>query len=676
MGKIWCNDWPWRMIQTNLRETDMADMDAAQYVDELKKFHATVVMINTAGIIASYKTGLPYQSQSGYLTGDSLEMIIDACHKEGIRVIARTDFSKVRRPVYEEHPEWAYRTADGRIVDYNGDVHVCPNGGYQQEYSLKIIEEVVEKLDIDGIFCNMSGFQVKDYSYNYYGICHCANCKRLFRERFGLELPLKEDMRDPVYRKYKVFQRECTEKQHQKLLDLMRKLNPDIAVKDVDFGRMESNTEYKRALPQWQYSASSNTRCIRGTGETGIVPSNTTVDFIGFYYRQVGVSPTMQELRMWQNVANLGGVDYYLIGRLDNHMDRSGYEGIKKVFRFHKEHETLLQGLHSCAKVLLVRRELWSDSKEERGWIRALTENHILFDEIQKKEFADADLSGYQMVLLPDIRYLSDQEAHKLDHFSGEGGTVLATGQSGFYTEDYEARNENALECMGMGGGYFIREDMVSSMLLIQEDEKKIFRHFQDTELVAIGDQFVFTQFRPGVETYLSLIPPHPIGPPERCYYEQVTKIPGIVRAPFGKGSGVFIPWLAGEMFYEGGYDNTMMFMKDVLEGLCGLISSAPGLTPMVEVTAGTKKGCNAVFLVNTTGHFGTSFYQPVPVMDVQVTIDTDFEPESVRTLNSKDNVEFRYENGRVTFTVKKLEAFEMIVMEGGAVTAPAIGRG
>lgn len=97
----------WRMIQTNLREIDMQDIRADQVVADLKDFKANGLMINAAGIIASYPTKLPFHFQSPYLTGDSLQDIIAACHAEGIRVVARTDFSKVRRPIYEMYPEWA-----------------------------------------------------------------------------------------------------------------------------------------------------------------------------------------------------------------------------------------------------------------------------------------------------------------------------------------------------------------------------------------------------------------------------------------------------------------------------------------------------------------------------------------------------------------------------------------
>ena len=70
----------------------MADMDANSYVDELKQYHATVVTLNAAGIIASYPTEVAQQKQSDYLTGDTLADILRECHKAGIRVIARCDF--------------------------------------------------------------------------------------------------------------------------------------------------------------------------------------------------------------------------------------------------------------------------------------------------------------------------------------------------------------------------------------------------------------------------------------------------------------------------------------------------------------------------------------------------------------------------------------------------------
>lgn len=150
----WWDGYPWRMIQTNLREPDMEDMDAGRFVRDLREFGATVAMINAAGIVASYDTELPDHSQSAHLHGDSLGDIIDECHRSGIRVIARMDFSKVRRPIYEHHPDWAYRDSKGRSFDCNGDIQVCPNSAYQGEVVYDILKEVLTKLPFDGVFFN------------------------------------------------------------------------------------------------------------------------------------------------------------------------------------------------------------------------------------------------------------------------------------------------------------------------------------------------------------------------------------------------------------------------------------------------------------------------------------------------------------------------------------------
>lgn len=659
----WWNEIPWRMVQTNLRQIDMEDMDAEAYVRELQAFHATVVLLNTAGIIASYETDLRDHFQSEYLHGDSLRTIIDRCHANGIRVIARTDFSKIRRPIYEAHPEWAYRTKAGEIVDYNGDVHACVNGGYQQEYVYQILQEALTKLPLDGIFCNMSGFQTRDYSYNYYGICHCENCKRLFKAYSGgLNLPDREDLADPVYRKYRLFQRELTEKYDRRLLEFVKSINPELAVNGHDIQRMESNTELHRPLPHWQYSASSNTRCIRGL-EREVAIFNTSVDFIGFYYRHVSVSPAMQELRMWQNLANLGGMDYYLIGRLDNHEDKSGYPGLRRAFAFHKAHEGLWKGLKSRAEALLLRSSLWGDAAEERGWIRALTENHILFDEALVDSLRSERLGKYKAIIAPNLKYLSPAQAGCLDEYVRAGGQLLASGETGFGNDRYETLDTPLLQCLGIRSIDYVRRDMASSMLKLGSPDASFFPSFRavDCSVVAVGDVFCFTTPASGCRGLCSLIPPHPLGPPERCYYSQITEIPGLRLYPFGRGKGVYLPFLPGSLFLEGGYDNTAWFLRDVLLQVLGLTDVAPALTPMVEVSAAEKPGKLVVQLVNASGHFGTSFFAPLPIRDIQLRLPLDQAPADVRSLQLPDNVRWSFAAGTLRLQLGELGFHEAI---------------
>lgn len=661
-------DWwigkPWRMIQTNLREIDMLDINAERYVADLQAFKATAVLFNMAGIIASYPTKLRYHFQSPFLKGDGLDKIIAACHAAGIRILARTDFSKIRRPIYEEHPEWAYLTPKGEIVDYNGDVAACVNGGYQQEYALKIIEELITTYDVDGIFFNMGGYQTRDYSGNYYGICHCENCKRLFREMFGLPLPQAESMDDPVYRKYVVFKRCTLKEHHAKVYNHIVRLRPDLCIANhLDFRRgivrQESNTALDRPLPHWQYSASENTKWVVSSYPS-MVSSNTTVDFIDFPYRHVAVSPYQQKLRLAQNLANGGALDYYLIGRLDNHEDRSGYAGIKEMFHYHAANEEAYLNIVSKATVGLLNGPDGNQA-EFRGWFRVLVEGHFLFDTLMTDTALELPWDKYRAIIVPDYQPLSDALAIRLDQFVADGGTLIAVSRAGWRDEDYEPRPAPALKCLGIEKVNVLKSRLRSPYLKL--DDKTGFKRFADTDLVFLEGNYVYADYAAGVHKRFKLIPPHMFGPPERCYYTQVTDHPGLTVNAYGKGKAIYIPWEPGALFYRQGYTNTFDFVADVLEGIAGLKPIEGNLSSQVEVTVFEKRdgGDQLVHLVNTSGHFGVSFYAPVTMTDVEVVIPYEGKPSSVRGLVSGRPLSYTPWEGKLTIRVPRLELFEAI---------------
>ncbi|PNV60149.1 hypothetical protein C0033_20110 [Clostridium sp. chh4-2] len=659
--KHWWEGYPWRMIQTNLREIDMESIDAERYVGELKEFGATVVLLNAAGIIASYPTNLEFQEKSRYLHGDSLKRIIEVCRNQGIRVIARTDFSKIRYGVYEKHPEWAYRTSQGEIVNYNGDVHTCLNGEYQQKFMFEIIKELFTDHDFDGIFCNMGGFIQQDYSGRRYGICHCESCRNKFRNQFGLELPEDEDMKNPVYRKYLSFKRECLTEHNKRFYQFMKQISPELAVNGFDYIRCESNTEIGRE--QWQYSASSNSRAIGGAGRS--CPSdNACVDFMGYRYRHISVSPALMELRQWQNLANGGSVSLYLMGRLDNHMDRSCYEGTKKVFHFHRRNEPYYRGLESAAKVVVMRKELWEKDKEVLGWIRALTESHIPFDEMLPERLTDVSaLRGKEILILGNIKYLSDVQAALIDEFAAGGGCVIATGETSFGDTNYEERDVPALRCLGIQALEDVRHDLMSGMFLIGEDERDQFPRCEKTPYIAPGPDLVFARMKVEAKGYMKLIPEHPFGPPERCFYSGITSRPGISVFPYGKGKGIYIPWKIGSFYQCEGYQNTLSAIRDIMFSIGKAEEMAPELTEMVELSIYKSPERTVVQLVNNSGCFANSYFNPLPVTDIQIKLKHVCDFGSVFTLNGGRVCCMDAEDGLMV-KLDRLKSYEAIVFE------------
>jgi Hypothetical glycosyl hydrolase 6/Beta-galactosidase trimerisation domain len=662
----WWEDRPWRLIQTNLRERDMEDIDAEGYVESLRELHATVAMINTSGIVASYPTSLPFHTQNAFLHGDGLATIIEACHDAGIKVIARTDFSKVRLALHEIHPEWAYRRADGGIVDEESDVWVCPSGGYQQECAPRIVEETITELDVDGIFFNMAGFQTHDYRGIDHGLCHCDACIEGFRAASGQELPTASDIEDPTYRRYVAFTSEVVSSSKQRMDAMIRRLRPDLAIDrptddDGGFVRQESNTALDRPLPDWQYSASANTKWVVSSLPR-TVSSNASVDFVDYPARHVAVSPERQRLRLAQSLANGGGLDYYVIGRLDRRHDRTGTVAVRELFGFHAAHEDEFRGLRSCARVALLTGA-HGNADEFRGWFRVLAEYHFLFDVLLLDAATDERLARYDALVLPDHEPLSDEAATRLDRFVEGGGTLVSSGRSGWRDEELEPRDAPALDCLGVEGIREIR-DVRGAYLRIGDRDS--FPRLAGTDLVFLDGPFVDAEYRPEADSsVLLLIPPGPFGPPERLVLPETTDAPGLTIHPFRKGRGIHVPWNCGALFHGTGHPNTSDFMADVLEHLAEVEPVAGTLSPMVEVTLHERGvgSSHLLHLVNASGHFGVSYVEPVTMHHLDVVIPYEGTPHEVTALVAGQPLECRAREGRLTVSLPRLDLFEAITI-------------
>jgi hypothetical protein len=391
--------------------------------------------------------------------------------------------------------------------------------------------------------------------------------------------------------------------------------------------RQESNTEITRPLPHWQYNASDNTKRVVAS-YPGMVSSNTTVDFIGFPVRHVAVSPDQQELRLAQNMANGGSLDYYLIGRLDNHEDKSGYEGIKRMFRFHEKNIDLYRNTRSAAGIALVANKKNQD--EYRGWFRILTENHFQFDSLSQGKVNAENLKRYKMVILPETDGLDDSQAAALDDFVSKGGTLVAAGKTGLSNASFEAHEAPMFKCLGVEKILKVRDDILGSYFKM--DGIKGFARSAMTELIYFYGSYLYASYRPGVKLNLKMVAPPMFGPPERCYYTQVTDHPAFSEAGHGKGKAFWFPWNPGSIFHRQGYVNTSCFIADFLEARAGVHPLDTDLPPSVELTRFEKDDGSKTIIhgVNASGHFGTSFYPPIELRDRYITVPCAKKPASV----------------------------------------------
>jgi hypothetical protein len=653
------------LIQNNLREID-ANLDVDLLITQLKQFEANVLMLNAGGIFAFYPSKLEHHYVTPYLKKDLLGEAVTKAHENGMRFIARFDFSKTHESLFAERPEWYYRTKEGKEVNYHGIVHTCINGGYQQEHSLKIIEEVLDHYPVDGIFFNMFGYQTRDYSGNDYGLCYCDNCKRRFMDMYGMELPENRDPNNEVYQKYKQFQSVTTRQILDSIHTLVKRKNPEIALctyhtHQVDIVRNESNTALHRPHPVWLYSASENVKSIEDGWDDKLI-SNCCINAIDLTYRFTGVSANEVQIRLYESIASGSGLDFCIIGIFDGYPDQENVAAAQDVFRFHKENEKYFGSLGSMADAVLVKPDTLdrANPQEYYGLFKMLKEQHIQFDVVQQSRLPERkeQLKKAKIVIVPGIRRMDASQLETLLELQRNSGVrIVATGHA--LTGD--AENREALYGLFQAKYADTITDTVPAYL--ETSDKAVFKSFPNRDWVIVGEAFSRVAFEGDQKRLLPFVLPSTFGPPERAYGHQTS-------SDFGGGvhkeRGAYLPWEAGVLYYKYGYEDHKRVVTDVLDylmdGSFAVKTNAPQAVELFynQVDADTY----LVQLLNLSGFNGVTYGDPVPVSGTKLTLPGMKGGYKAYSLKRQQYLHTSLQPDGITIAVDALDLYDAILLE------------
>ena len=610
-----------RLMQNNLMETD-ADLDVDRLITNLKDLSVNTLMLNTGGIVAFYPTELEYQWRSPHLRGDLIGEAVRKCHDNGMRFIARFDFSKADRSVYEKKPEWFFTSADGRCIEYNGTVLTCVNGEYQRRYSLEILSEAIKRYPIDGVFFNMFGYQTRDYSGNYFGLCHCEGCQRAFREMFGREIPAAEDPADPAYQDYIKFRHITVRQMLERIHAHVKALNPNIAISTydeymVDIVRKESNTELTRPLPFWLHSGSENVKSLEDSWPDKLV-SNCCINAVGLDYRFMGVSKHQVAARLYENIASGSGLDFCIIGNFERYPDNDNLDTVRRIFDFHKKNEQYFGNLQSLACIALVKPGRFEDKETQQeylGLFKMLKEAHLLFD-VAHQENLPAVLNArqYGLILIPGIHAFDEESLQALQAAHAGSAALLATQRSFCGNEDFRKAQFGILTAEPVA-------QTRSSYLQVESGD--VFASFPQDKWVFVYNGFDALTVEPDVLGLLPYLSVGQYGPPEKCGGHAPTGLFGATVRQGGSAPAAFLPWEPGRLYLLHGYDEHKRIVLDMAAHLLAgdepMETDAP---PAVEVFYDQcPEGQYLLQLLNLSGFNGTTFHAPLPVYGITVLV-------------------------------------------------------
>jgi hypothetical protein len=633
----WWMREPIRWVQTNLRQTD-AGLDPARLVYELADMQANVLLEGMGGIVAYYPTTVEFHYPSPQLPPgrDMFGEVLRQAHASHIRVVGRFDFSKTQKAVFDAHPEWFFRQANGEPVIYNGLYSTCINGGYYRVQAMKILAEALERYDVDGLFFNMFGNQSRDYSGRPVGLCHCDACQRIYREQFHKEIP---DAPDDDYRK---FMFRSSREVAAAIGKLIREKRPQAGyfnyIQESTDGIMsESNTAVARPLPLWPYSASDNVNRARNS-QPGKMAVNLNMQFVDYWWRFATVPRQEIALRSWQNMAHGGALTFEVNGTLDL-QDRQALEAVKPIFRWAAANQQYYAGESSAARVLLLGAPAGTgrtyNEDSYRGMFRLLSEEHI--------PFAVSDNLEWMGNREFDVVIATDWAPAALHQYAEGGGKVLIASAVPPELEVAAVeRTERDVK------GY------------IRVRDHAAFPSLRDTELLLLNGPF--TTVRTSVTSELTLIPPSMIGPPEFVHIDMHdTNTPALATARIGKGTAVWVPWNLGALYYRLSLPAHAGLFRDLFDRLEPVRQIRTNAHPLVEMSLMRQQNRTLLHLINLSGHSETSYFAPVPMQGIHVRIAGEFR--SAKTVRSPGTLPVTTAAGATEFTIPRLDDYELVVL-------------
>jgi hypothetical protein len=502
---------------------------------------------------------------------------------------------------------------------------------------MKILTEALEKYDVDGLFFNMFGNQSRDYSGRHVGLCHCDNCKKLYRQKYNKDVPQNPDD------DYRAFMFTSSREVAAAIGDLIRAKRPKAGyfnyIQEYTDGIMsESNTAVARPLPLWPYSASDRVNRARDS-QPSKMSVNLNMQFVDYWWRFATVPRQEIALRAWQNMAHGGALTFEVNGTLDL-QDRQALETAKPIFRWAADNEKYYVGQTSAARVLLLGSpantgRVYSEDPY-RGVFRLLTEEHVPFavsdnmDWLGKREF--------------DVVIATSWAPAGLKEYAARGGKVLLISASEPEFDIAEVvRTEPEVR------GY------------VRVRDHSAFPSLTDADLVMLNGPF--TTVKAGGPHALTLIPPSMIGPPEFVHIDiKDTDTPAIISRREGMGSVTWIPWDLAGLYYRHSLPAHAGLFRDILNRMQPTRQIRTNAHPLVEMTLMRQGERTLLHLVNLSGHSQTGYFAPVPMTGVRVQLAG--AHKSARTVRSPGAVGLRATEGYTELVIPQLSDYELVVLD------------
>ena len=476
-GQANSSEVPWyrravRWGQTNINEMDPIRYDIDWWRQHWKKTHVQGLVINAGGIVAYYPSKHKLQYRAKYLgERDLYGDLVRAAHEDGIAVLARMDSNRAQEEFYRAHPDWFAIDLNSKPYKADDRYISCIDSPYYEEYLPGILREIIAWEKPEGFTDNSWSGLDRDH------ICYCKYSRESFRRVTGKELPEKKDWDDPLYREWVKWSyarrveiwelNNRTTKaaggsdclwlgmiggdfisQGRRFRDIKAICERTEMIMLDDQGRSESIG--------FQENAEIGKRLHGLLGWDKTIPESMATYQRSPTFRKAAAPKA--ESRMWMYAGIAGGIQpwWHHVGAYQ--WDRRQFQTAIPVYHWHHANERYLVNRRPVATVGVVYSQqnadfFGRDHAEERvgrpyyGIIQVLVRARIPYIPIHA-DHIERDGAGLSLLILPNLAAVTELQVQAIRRFAGNGGGLLATGETSLYTEWGEPRRDFALAAL------------------------------------------------------------------------------------------------------------------------------------------------------------------------------------------------------------------------------------
>ncbi len=622
----------------------------------------------------------------------TLEQYISELHKRGIKVVMYYNVHAIVSSYARQRPEWQQIKDDGKPIDnvYSVDSSFCINSPWREE-----VFQTVRKLAgyrIDGIFYDGPIF--------FSNTCYCTHCKKLYRERYGKEIPSKillaSKRDDPEWTSLLEFQSDSIATFLKDTNRIIKDINPQILlymngntlapswptgrenrkiIRETDILGAEGGFLYgEMAEPVYKPGATAKlletvaegkptvvfdaakqgpwTYSSLPPGELSILYSQTITHHANVWLAVCSASPQSHKKEMdvirkyntfirdnpdpFHKTESMAGIALLWPQRAGNYYSGSSVP----LTDFTKEMKTARAG---------------NLSEEFYGFYDGLSRGHFPFDVIDEEALKN-DLNKYELIVLPNAACITAEEGDKIRQFVSRGGNMISTFETSRYDGNGGFRGMPLLsDLFGIEKTGDIFGPLNWDYITLADKTHVSFKDILDNNIYA-PTYGLKIKTKTTAPVYFCL----PL-PGSYASSPVVSEFPFIVENKYGKGRSFYFAGTFGGSLYKFRFPEYYRILSNLVNTTCNPIVRLENAPSSIEVNVRKKGNSLFLYLINFTSEMRRPIQRIIPVSGLEIVVYIKEDVRNVKALWSARELEFTKKDNGLSFTLPEIEDYEVI---------------